>query len=62
MDKRTVSSTHERINEIDHRLVALEVLLEARWQEQLHRMKRLEHTIWGTGAATIALLLSLIME
>ncbi len=62
MDKRTVSSAHQRIDSIDNRLIALEVLLEARWQEQLHRMRRLEHTIWGTGAATIALLLSIVVE
>ena len=62
MDKRTVSSAHQRIDEIDNRLVALEVRLEERWLEQLHRMRRLEHIILGSAAATIALLLSLIME
>jgi len=62
MDKRTVSSAHERIDGIDNRLIALEVLLEARWQEQLHRMKRTEAILLGSAAATIAMLLSLIME
>ena len=62
MDKRTVSSAHQRIDGIDNRLVALEVRLEERWLEQLHRMRRLEHTIWGTAAATIALLLSIVVE
>ena len=62
MDKRTVSSAHQRIDEIDNRLVSLEVRLEERWLEQLHRMRRLEHIILGSAAATIALLLSLIME
>ena len=62
MDKRTVQSAHKRIDGIDNRLVALEVRLEERWQEQLHRMRRLEHIILGTGAATIALLLSLVVE
>jgi hypothetical protein len=53
MDKRTVASAHERIDGIDNRLVALEVRLEERW---------LEHIILGSAAATIALLISLIME
>jgi hypothetical protein len=62
MDKRTVQSAHKRIDGIDNRLVALEVRLEERWMEQLHRMRRLEHIILGSAAATIALLISLIME
>jgi len=62
MDKRTVASAHERIDGIDNRLVALEVRLEERWLTALHRLKRLEHIILGSAAATIALLLSLIME
>tara|TARA_R110000822_G_scaffold97357_1_gene221018 strand:- start:967 stop:1155 length:189 start_codon:yes stop_codon:yes gene_type:complete len=62
MDKRTVASAHERIDGIDNRLVALEVLLEARWLEQLHRMRRLEHILLGSAAATIALLLKLVVD
>tara|TARA_R110001592_G_scaffold338736_1_gene626046 strand:+ start:1671 stop:1859 length:189 start_codon:yes stop_codon:yes gene_type:complete len=62
MDKRTVASAHERIDGIDNRLVVLEVRLEERWLQQLHRMRRLEHIILGSAAATIALLISLIME
>jgi len=62
MDKRTVASAHERIDGIDHRLVALEVRLEERWLEQLHRMRRLEHILLGSAAATIALLLKLVVD
>ena len=62
MDKRTVASAHERIDGIDNRLVALEVRLEERWLEQLHRMKRTEGILLGSAAATIALLLKLVVD
>ena len=62
MDKRTVSSAHQRIDGIDNRLVALEVRLEARWLEHLHRMKRTEGILLASAAATIALLLKLVVD
>jgi len=62
MDKRTVSSAHQRIDGIDNRLVALEVRLEERWLEQLRRMKRTEGILLASAAATIALLLKLVVD
>lgn len=63
MDKRsTVASAHGRIDGMDSRLVKLEVQLEERWLETLHRMRRLEHVVLGTAAATIALLITLLVE
>ena len=62
MDKRTVASAHGRIDGLDSRLVKLEVQLEERWGQTLHRMRRLEHVVLGTAAATIALLITLLVE
>jgi len=62
MDKRTVASAHERIDGIDNRLVALEVRLEERWLEALHRLKRTEGILLASAAATIALLLKLVVD
>ena len=60
MDKRTVSSAHQRVDEIDIRVTKVEVQLEERWKETILRIKRIESILIGTAGATIALLLTMM--
>jgi len=60
MDKRTVSSAHQRVDELDTRIVKVEVQLEERWKETILRIKRIESILIGTAGATIALLLTMM--
>lgn len=60
MDKRTVSSAHQRVDELDTRMVKVEVQLEERWKETILRIKRIESILIGTAGATIALLLTMM--
>ena len=60
MDKRTVSSAHQRVDELDTRMIRVEVQLEERWKETILRIKRIESILIGTAGATIALLLTMM--
>ena len=60
MDKRTVSSAHQRVDSLDTRVTVLETQIEERWKETILRIKRLESILIGTAGATIALLLTMM--
>ena len=60
MDKRTVSSAQQRVDELDARMIRVEVQLEERWKETILRIKRIESILIGTAGATIALLLTMM--
>ena len=60
MDKRTVSSAHQRVDKLDTRVIRVEVQLEERWKETILRIKRIESILIGTAGATIALLLTMM--
>ena len=52
----------ERLDTIDSRVTRLEALQDERWRETILRIKRLEHILIGTAAATIMLLLSIVLK
>jgi len=54
MDKRTVASAHTRIDELNEKVIKLEVMTE----EVLTRMRRLESIMIGSAGAIILLLLA----
>ena len=54
MDKRTVNSAHERIDELSERVIKLEVMTE----EVLTRLRRLESILIGSAGAIILLLIA----
>ena len=54
MDKRTVSSAHQRVDELTERVIKLEVMTS----EILARMRRLESILIGSAGAIILLLLA----
>ena len=54
MDKRTVHSAHQRVDELTERVIKLEVMTS----EILTRMRRLESIFIGSAGAIIMLLLA----
>ena len=54
MDKRTVHSAHQRVDELTARVIKLEVMTS----EILTRMRRLESILIGSAGAIIMLLLA----
>ncbi len=56
MDRRTVASAHERVDELTERVIKLEVMTS----EILNRMRRLESILIGSAGAIILLLLAQI--
>lgn len=60
MDKRTVSSAHERIDQIEKQLVAMKTEMDIQFRDLFNRVKRLEAIMIGSSATVIILLLRLI--
>ena len=54
MDKRTVASAHQRVDELTERVIKLEGMTS----EILTRMRRLESILIGSAGAIILLLLA----
>jgi uncharacterized protein YqgV (UPF0045/DUF77 family) len=61
MDKRTVSSAHERIDQIEKQLVAMKTEMDIQFRDLFNRVKRLEAIMIGSSAAIIAMLLRLTL-
>jgi uncharacterized protein YqgV (UPF0045/DUF77 family) len=57
MDKRTVSSAHERIDQIEKQLVAMKTEMDIQFRDLFNRVKRLEAIMIGSSATVIILLL-----
>jgi len=62
MDKRTVASAHERIDQLAAEFAKHEAVCAERWTETILRIKRIEAIMIGTAGATIMLLISLIVK
>jgi len=60
MDKRTVSSAHERIDTIEKQIVAMKTEMDIQFRDLFNRVKRLEAIMIGSSATVILLLLRLI--
>ena len=61
MDKRTVSSAHERIDQIEKQLIAMKTEMDIQFKDLFNRVKRLEAIMIGSSAAIIAMLLRLTL-
>lgn len=57
MDKRTVSSAHERIDQIEKQIVAMKTEMDIQFRDLFNRVKRLEAIMIGSSATVIVLLL-----
>ena len=60
MDKRTVQSAHDRIDQIEKQLVAMKTEMDIQFRDLFNRVKRLEAIMFGSSATVIVLLLRLI--
>jgi hypothetical protein len=57
MDKRTVSSAHERIDQLQLQVVEIKTEMKIQFKDLYNRMKRLEALLIGIGGASLILLL-----
>lgn len=62
MEKRTIASAHQRIDELSAEFAKHEAVCAERWTETILRIKRIEAIMIGTAGATIMLLISLIVK
>ena len=60
MDKRTVSSAHERIDGLEKEIIAIKTEVKIQFKDLFSRGKRLEAIMIGSSATVIVLLLRLI--
>jgi hypothetical protein len=61
MDKRTVSSAHERIDSMEKQLVALQTTVDLQMRDLFNRVKRLEYIYIATSGFIIALLIRMTL-
>lgn len=60
MDKRTVASAHERIDEMQLQIVELRTEAKVNFRDLFNRVKRLEAVLIATSGATIVMLLTIL--
>lgn len=61
MNRNTVASAHERIDNMEKQIVAIRTEMDIQFKDLFNRVKRLEAILIGSTAATIALLLRLVL-
>jgi len=57
MDKRTVSSAHERIDTLEKQMIEIKTEMKIQFKDLYNRMKRLEAILIATGGASLLLLI-----
>ena len=62
MDKRTVSSAHQRIAEMQLQIVELRTEAKIQFKDIFNRVKRLEAVLIATSGATIVMLLTILSK
>jgi len=62
MDKRTVSSAHQRIDSLEKDMVALQTEVKIQFKELFTRVKRLEAIMIGASAAIILMLMTVLTK
>ena len=62
MDKRTVSSAHERIDGLEKEVIAMQTLMKIQFKDLFGRVKRMEAIMIGATGFIIALLFAVLMK
>ena len=62
MDKRTISSAHERIDGLEKEMIAIKTEVKIQFRDLFTRVKRLEGIMIGTTDFIIALLVAVLMK
>jgi|TARA_R110000751_G_scaffold68747_1_gene139867 hypothetical protein len=62
MDKRTVSSAHERIDGIEKEVIAIKTEVKIQFKDLFGRVKRMESIMIAATASIIGLLIAVLMK
>ena len=62
MDKRTVSSAHERIDNMEKQVIAIQTEMKIQFKDLFGRVKRMEVIMIGTTGFIIALLVAVLTK
>ena len=62
MDKRTVASAHERIDDMQIQVAEIRTEVKIQFKEVFARVKRLEAIMIGASASIIAMLVMVLMR
>ena len=62
MDKRTVASAHERIDNMEKQVIAIQTEMKIQFKDLFGRVKRMENIMIATTGSIIALLLAVLSK
>jgi hypothetical protein len=62
MDKRTVASAHERIDNMEKQVIAIQTEMKIQFKDLFSRVKRMESIMLATTGSIIALLLAVLTK
>jgi|TARA_R110000803_G_scaffold61896_3_gene121952 hypothetical protein len=62
MDKRTVASAHERIDDIEKEVIAIQTEMRIQFKDLFSRVKRMESIMLAATGAIIALLVAVLTK
>jgi hypothetical protein len=62
MDKRTAASAHERIDNMEKQVIAIQTEMKIQFKDLFSRVKRMESIMLATTGSIIALLLAVLTK
>jgi hypothetical protein len=62
MDKRTVASAHERIDNLEKELIAIKTEVKIQFKDLFGRVKRIEAIMLGAAGSIILLLFTILSK
>tara|TARA_R110000824_G_scaffold202836_1_gene387039 strand:- start:70 stop:264 length:195 start_codon:yes stop_codon:yes gene_type:complete len=62
MSSRSLISAHERLDELDKQMVAIQTEVRLQFKEVFTKTKRLEAVLIGTSGAIILMLITILMR
>lgn len=62
MDKRTVSSAHDRIDNLEKEIIAIKTEVKIQFKDLFGRVKRLESIMIAATGATLILLFTILSK
>ena len=62
MDKRTISSAHERIDGLEKEVIAIQTEMRIQFKDLFGRVKRMESIMIAATASIIGLLVAVLMK
>ena len=62
MNKRTISSAHDRLDELEKQVVAIKTEVKIQFKDLFGRVKRMESIMIAATAAILTLLVAVLMK